>query len=248
MSSEDLPFQYDAGRRSNYAARGQEIEVENINAYICYPSQKTKNAVIVVHDIYGWQFPDTRFVADIITDNGYITITPDFFLGKAPWTTANHWQNFGPWLKEREPTKVDKTAEVIMKYLRKQCNAEKIGIVGFSWGGMAVHHLMLKNPDFIAGVSLCGIIRNSKDRYDLLNPTFFIFGGKDHTISPEQVTLLEENLKKYCKVDYKVKVYPGQVHGFAQYKPEDIIRPENAPYIEEARMDMINWLNKYITF
>lgn len=34
---------------------------------------------------------------------------------------------------------------------------------------------------------LLGIIRDSETRYNLLNPTFFIFGEKDHTISLEQV-------------------------------------------------------------
>lgn len=62
-----------------------------------------------------------------------------------------------------------------------------------------------------------------------------------------QVTLLEEKLKEYCRVSYKIKVYPEQVHGFAQCKPEDM-KPEDIPYMEEARMDMLDWLNKYIMF
>ncbi|XP_053105421.1 carboxymethylenebutenolidase homolog [Hemicordylus capensis] len=247
MTSKDLPFQYDIGNRSNYVGRGHEAQVEHFSAYICKPPYNTNKAVIVVHDIYGWQFPDTRYVADIIAANGFLTIVPDFFLGKEPWKPTNHWHNFADWLKNRDPMKVDKTANVVLTYLKKECNAKKIGIVGFSWGGMAVHHLMLTNPELNAGVSLYGIIRDSEDRYDLLNPTFFILGGKDHTISSDQVTLLEKKLEEYCKVNYKVKVYPGQVHGFAQCKPEDM-KPADVPYMEEARMDMIDWLNKYIMF
>lgn len=49
-------------------------------------------------------------------------------------------------------------ADVVLKYLKEQCGAKKIGIVGFSWGGMAVHHLMLKNPQLTAGVSLYGTV------------------------------------------------------------------------------------------
>ncbi|XP_062836912.1 carboxymethylenebutenolidase homolog isoform X2 [Anolis carolinensis] len=211
MTSKDLPFQYDIGRRSNYVGRGKEIHFDNINAYVCQPDYDTNNAVILVHDIYGWQFPDTRYITDIFASNGYMT-------------TA-----------------------VFMKCLKEKYKAMKIGVVGFSWGGMAVHHLMLKNPELKAGISDYGIIRDSEDRYNLLNPTFFIFGGNDHTISPEQVTLLERKLKDYCTVDYKIKVYPGQVHGFAQCKPEDM-KPKDVPFMEEARMDMIDWLNRYIMF
>nr|XP_028591665.1 carboxymethylenebutenolidase homolog [Podarcis muralis]XP_028591666.1 carboxymethylenebutenolidase homolog [Podarcis muralis]XP_028591668.1 carboxymethylenebutenolidase homolog [Podarcis muralis] len=247
MTSQDLPFQYDVGRRSTYTGRGQDVQVDNIKAYVCQPPSNTDKAVIVIHDIYGWQFPDTRYIADMVAAKGYITICPDFFLGKEPWKTTDRWQNFADWLKHRDPTKVDKTAAIFMKYLKEQYNAMKIGVIGFSWGGMAVHHLMLTNPDFQAGVSLYGIIRDSESRYNLLNPTFFMFGGKDHTISSDQVTLLEGKLAEYCRVPFKVKVYPGQEHGFAQLKPDDM-KPENQPYIEEARMDMIDWLNRYIMF
>ncbi|XP_032076349.1 carboxymethylenebutenolidase homolog [Thamnophis elegans] len=247
MTSGDLPFQYDIGKRRNYEGRGQEVQIQNIKAYVCQPPSDTNTAVILVHDIFGWQFPDTRYVADIIASKGYTTICPDFFLGKVPWTPNDHWQNFGDWLKDRDPMKVDKTVDAVLKYLKEQCNAIRIGIVGFSWGGMAVHHVMLTNPELKAGVSLYGIIRDSETRYDLLNPTFFIFGEKDHTISLQQISLLEEKLKEHCKVNYKIKVYPEQVHGFAQCKPEDM-KPKDVPYAEEARMDLIEWLNRYIMF
>lgn len=60
-----------------------------------------------------------------------------------------------------------------------------------------------------------------------------------------QITLLEEKLKQYCKVEYKIKVYPGQVHGFAQLKPEDM-KPADKPYIEEARKDMMDWIKMFV--
>lgn len=60
-----------------------------------------------------------------------------------------------------------------------------------------------------------------------------------------QVSGLEAKLKEKCTVDYQVKIFPGQNHGFAHRKREDI-SPEDEPRIQEARTDMINWLNKYI--
>jgi len=36
--------------------------------------------------------------------------------------------------------------------------------------------------------NIIGIIRDSEERYNLLNPTFFIFGERDHTISYDQVS------------------------------------------------------------
>ena len=43
-----------------------------------------------------------------------------------------------------------------MRFLKQQCHAQKIGVVGFCWGGVAVHHVMMKYPEFRAGVSVYG--------------------------------------------------------------------------------------------
>uniref|UniRef100_A0A8C3MJ58 Carboxymethylenebutenolidase homolog n=1 Tax=Geospiza parvula TaxID=87175 RepID=A0A8C3MJ58_GEOPR len=220
------PFLYNTGERSHYGCLGHEVQIDYLKAYVCRPSFSTDKAVIVVHDVFGWQFPDIRYIVDLIAGHGYIQAWHMIFLSLL----------FFICLRE---------ADVVLKYLKEQCGAKKIGIVGFSWGGMAVHHLMLKNPQLAAGVSLYGIVRDSEERYSLLSPTFFIFGEKDHTISLDQIFLLEDKLKQYCKVPYKIKVYPGQVHGFAQLKPEDM-KPDDKPYIEEARRDMIDWIKMFV--
>lgn len=72
MASKDLPFRYEVGKRSNYVALGDEIKVGDFNAYVCQAPYNTDKAVIMVHDIYGWQFPDTRYVTDIVAANGFM--------------------------------------------------------------------------------------------------------------------------------------------------------------------------------
>lgn len=50
----------------------QEVQVENINVYICKPPASTGKSVIVIHDIFEWQLPNTRYMADMLTANGYM--------------------------------------------------------------------------------------------------------------------------------------------------------------------------------
>uniref|UniRef100_A0A8D0FS23 Carboxymethylenebutenolidase homolog n=1 Tax=Strix occidentalis caurina TaxID=311401 RepID=A0A8D0FS23_STROC len=223
MANESRPCPCDIGDRFDYEGCGQEVEVEHIKAYVCKPAASTDKAVIVIHDIFGWQLPNTRYMADMLTDAQPVS---EQHLTSLSFTC----------LRE---------VDAILKYLREQCGAKKIGVIGFCWGGAAVQHLMLKNPHLKTGVSLYGVIKFFEDRYSLLHPTFFIFGEKDDIIPLAQVTLLEQKLKQNCKVDYEVKVYPGQTHGFVHRKREDI-NPQDKPYIEEGRKDMINWLNKYL--
>ncbi|NXF68010.1 CMBL Carboxymethylenebutenolidase, partial [Ciccaba nigrolineata] len=172
-------------------------------------------------------------------------ICPDFFAGREAWKPSNDWSKFDDWLKTRDARKINKEAVAVLKYLKERCGAKKLGVVGFCWGGIAVHHLMMTYAEFKAGVSLYGLIKDSDDISNLLNPTFFIFAEKDDFIPLHQVNLLEHKLKKNCKVNYEVKIYPGQTHGFVHRRREDI-NPQDKPYIEEGRKDMISWLNEYV--
>ncbi|XDA85007.1 hypothetical protein R6Z07F_014794 [Ovis aries] len=178
----------------------------------------------------------------MIAGNGYTTIVPDFFVGQEPWDPSGDWSTFPEWLKTRNARKIDKEFDAVLKYLKQQCQAKRIGVVGFCWGGIAVHHLMLKYPELRAGVSVYGIIKDAEDVYSLKNPTLFIFAENDAVIPLEQVSLLTQKLKEHCKVEYQIKTFSGQTHGFVHRKREDC-SPEDKPYIDEARRNLLEWLN-----
>lgn len=228
-----------------YGGLGQEIQIEHVKAYVVKPAVQSDKAVIVIQDIYGWQLPNTRYMADVLSANGYIAIVPDFFLGKEPWSPSKDWSKFQEWLEDKKPTNINKEVDAVLKYLREQCGARRLASVGFCWGGVAVHHLALEYPDIQAGVSVYGIIREREDRYQLKSPTLFIFGEKDEVIPLYQVNVLQKHLQDKCTADFQVKIFPGQTHGFVHRKREDI-NPADKQLIQEARTDMLNWFQKYM--
>uniref|UniRef100_I3KAA4 Carboxymethylenebutenolidase homolog n=1 Tax=Oreochromis niloticus TaxID=8128 RepID=I3KAA4_ORENI len=221
MANEAKPCPCDIGDRMEYGALGQEVQIEHFKAYVVKPSTASDKAIIVIQDIFGWQLPNTRYMADMLAANGYIAICPDFFVGKEPWSPTKDWSNFQEWLQDKKPTAINKEVDAVLKFLKDQCGVKHIGVVGFCWGGVATHYLALLYPEIKAGVSVYGM--------PLL----------------QQNTALEANLKEKCKVDYQVKIFPGQTHGFVHRKREDI-NPADKPYIQEARKDLLNWLNKYM--
>ncbi|XP_007953990.1 carboxymethylenebutenolidase homolog [Orycteropus afer afer] len=245
MANEAHPRPCDIGHKMEYGGQGHEVQVEHVRAYISKPPVDTGRAVIVIQDIFGWQLPNTRYMADMIAANGYTTIVPDFFVGQEPWHPSDDWSTFPEWLKTRNARKVDKEVDATLKYLRLHCGARKLGLVGFCWGGVAVHHLMATRPEFSAGVSVYGLVRDAEDVYGLQAPTLFIFAENDAVIPLGQVSSLTQKLKDHCKVDYQIKTFSGQTHGFVHRKREDFT-PADKPYIEEARRNLIEWLNKYL--
>lgn len=244
MANEARPCPCDLGDKIEYGGLGEEVQIEHIKAYVVKPITSQK-AIIVIQDIFGWQLPNTRYMADMLSANGYIAICPDFFVGKEAWSQCHDWSTFQQWLEDKKPTEINKEVDVVLKYLKEQCGAKDIGVVGFCWGGVATHYIALQYQEIKAGVSVYGIVREREDRFDLKSSTLFIFAEKDAVIPLDQVTTLETRLKEKCTADFQVKIFPNQTHGFVHRKREDI-NLDDKPYIEEARRDMINWLNKYM--
>uniref|UniRef100_A0A493TSA6 Carboxymethylenebutenolidase homolog n=1 Tax=Anas platyrhynchos platyrhynchos TaxID=8840 RepID=A0A493TSA6_ANAPP len=209
MANESRLFPCDIGDRFDYECCGKEVQVEHIKAYVCKPLASAVKAVIVIQDIFGWQLPNMRYMADMPS-------AQTFFAGKEAWKPSDPGLMVG-W-KLEIPEKINKDAYAVLKYLNDQCGVKKLGVIVFCWGGVAAHHMMLTYPKLRAG-----LIKNSDDVSYLLNPTFLIFAEKMISFP-----FIKYKLKQNCKVDYQVKIYPGQTHGF------------------EGRKDMINWLDKYI--
>ncbi|KAG5850178.1 carboxymethylenebutenolidase homolog [Anguilla rostrata] len=246
MANEAKPCACDIGDKMDYGGLGDEVDIEHMKAYIVNPASSSEKAIVVIHDIFGWQLANTRYMADLLASNGYIAICPDFFVGKEPWNPSGDWSKFQDWLKDKNATNINREVDAVLKYLKEKCGAKQVAAVGFCWGGTAVHHLALRYPQLKAGVSIYGIIRDTEDdKYQLHVPTLFIFGEKDDIIPLDQVTVLEKRLQEKCPVDFQVKVFPGQTHGFVHRKREDI-NPSDKPFIEEGRMDMLKWLKKYV--
>ena len=62
------PLQFGRHRQGGL---GHEVQVEHIKAYLTKSPVDAGKAVVVIQDIFGWQLPNTRYMADMIAGNGY---------------------------------------------------------------------------------------------------------------------------------------------------------------------------------
>ncbi|XP_075922241.1 carboxymethylenebutenolidase homolog isoform X4 [Petromyzon marinus] len=250
MANEAKPCPCELGDVMPYSGQGQEVRAGHVDSYLSAAQpgangEASVRGLIIIQDIYGWKLPNTRFIADWLAGQGYTCIVPDFFLGKEPWSPSHDWSTFQEWLKDKQATNIGTEIDAAMDYLKKECGVQRIGVLGFCWGGLAVHHLLLTNSELQAGVSCYGIIKIEESRYALKNPVLYIFGENDPLIPLDTVQLLEKRLVAECQVDVQVKVFPGQTHGFVHRKHEDI-SPADEQHIKEARANLLAWLNKYV--
>jgi dienelactone hydrolase len=110
-------------------------------AYIAYPpSPSTQHAIVLLTDVYGFTFPNTRLIADQFASNGYLTVIPDLFHGaEVPFPAPENF-NLQDYINTTMPrvSTVDPIISSVVQVLRSEMGAEKIGGVGYCFGGKYV--------------------------------------------------------------------------------------------------------------
>lgn len=114
--------------------KGKEIQVESFPSYLTLPEKnERKVGIIVITDIFGFQLPNTRRVADYLASHGYTVIVPDLFDGDI-WLETSDWSKFGEWrAKHPQVASYDRILHCA-EYLKQRHGVQKLGVIGFCWG------------------------------------------------------------------------------------------------------------------
>ncbi|XP_078600764.1 carboxymethylenebutenolidase homolog isoform X1 [Branchiostoma floridae x Branchiostoma japonicum] len=132
------------GDRLEYGSMGRELKVGGVDMYLATPKTPTKKGIVVYMDIFGWKLPNTRYIVDMIANNGYVVILPDAYEGAEPWTPDRDKSSFLEWVKTKDPNKIHPVADAAVGYLQQECGVEQLGCVGFCWGGRVVHTFLVE--------------------------------------------------------------------------------------------------------
>ncbi|XP_040364225.1 endo-1,3;1,4-beta-D-glucanase isoform X1 [Rosa chinensis] len=118
---------------------GSVIKVGGLKAYVTGPSH-SKLAIILASDIYGFEAPNLRKIADKVASTaGFHVVVPDFFYGE-PYNPNNTQRNFTGWLKDHGTDKGFEDTKRLIAALKNK-GVSKIGAAGFCWGGKVVAEL-----------------------------------------------------------------------------------------------------------
>jgi len=201
----------------------------SIGAYLTRPKGDGKlPAVVVIHENRGLN-DHIRDVARRLAKAGYAAVAPDLLSrqgGTGSFATPDAAMEGIRKLDEETLTK-DLTGAI--NHLKGQAfvRANKIGVVGFCWGGGNALLIATRNRDLAAAVVFYG--RNPTNLDDVKNisgPVLGIYGEKDERITAG-VPKLEEAMKQQGK-SFEYKVYPGAQHAFHNDTSPQRYHPEAA--------------------
>ena len=188
-------------------------DADSIRAYVAYPERKTKApAVIVIHEIFGltdWE----PTVADRLAKQGFVAILPDLLsskYGRSPADADSGRKLVG----ELEPERVTADLDATYGYVNALPAVEKdrIGTIGFCWGGGQSFRYATNTPNLRAVVVCYGPAPDSAALRRIQAPVLGIYGENDARITgslPGVVAQMQSAGKTFNH-----EVFPGTGHGF----------------------------------
>ena len=198
-----------------------------INAYLARPlGPGMYPGVVVIHHMPGWD-EWYREATRKYAHHGYVALSPNLYFRaghSTPEDVAAKVRAAGGLPDEQA---VGDMAGALHYLQSLPYVSDKIGVWGTCSGGRHAYLAACLVPGFSAVVDCWGgrVVMEEKDlsptfpvapldyTKDLNIPLLGIFGEDDHSPTPEQVAIHEEELKKHGK-QYEFHMYPNAGHGF----------------------------------
>ena len=189
---------------------------DSVRAWVVYPERRDKApVVIVIHEIFGltdW----ARGVTDQLAAEGFIAIAPDLLSGKGPnggGSESVDRQAATALNRTLVGAEVQRRLAAAARYGTSLPSAlNRVGSVGFCWGGSTSFNFAVANPDLRAAVVYYGTSPADSLLSGVRAPVLGLYGGDDArvgaTVPPAQAAM--QSLHKR----YEVATYDGAGHGF----------------------------------
>ncbi|KIN09008.1 hypothetical protein OIDMADRAFT_48844 [Oidiodendron maius Zn] len=238
-------------------ALGKTISIgDNLDAYVTYPKgDKTTKGILLLTDVLGYEFINTRLVADKIASNGYHVVVPDLFHGDALTLEKAQATDVMGWIKGPPghlPNRVDPVVLASIKYMRETLSIERLGGIGYCFGVgynrtvSAKYVIRFLGPDhslfdagYIAHPSMVDV-----EELTAIKKPLSIAAAEIDNIFPVSNRHASEEILAKLKIPYQLNLYGGVEHGFATRA--DIKQPHIRFAQEQAFAQALQWFKQYL--
>jgi len=198
---------------------------QNSKGYLAKPNVDGQYpAVIMIHEWWGLN-ENIRDMAEKLASHGYIVFAVDLYDGEVA-TTSDEARELRSSFDESYWIE---NMNLASSYVQEKYSPEKIGSIGWCFGGGQSLNLALNNDAIDATVIYYGSLTLDKDQLSSINwPILGIFAELDSGIPPETVNQFETALND-LQIENDIYIYPDVNHAFAN--------PSGERYAPEASMD-----------
>lgn len=227
-----------ANASSEYESQAQ-VQTQNVTyatvngtevtGYLATPEEAGPETpgIIVIHEWWGLN-DNIRMMSRRLAEQGYKALAVDLYMGES----AESPDRAGQLARKagEDPEAAISNLEQAYTYLNEQANAERIGTIGWCFGGGWSLQTALAMPQQVdATVIYYGrLVTDTEQLEKLQMPILGIFGAEDNGIPPEEVNKFEAALNE-VGVANSIHIYEGAGHAFAN--------PSGNRYQKEAAED-----------
>ncbi len=214
-----------------------------MSGYMARPKDGTSfPAIVVIHENRGLT-DHIKDVARRYARAGFVALAPDLLSRSGGTGKFPQQQDATAAIGQLKQDDVIKDLTSTVNYLKTldTVKGNKVGVVGFCWGGGNSLLLAVRDPDISAAVTYYGVNPQNLDEVKNMKAAFLgLYGGTDQRIT-SGVPALEAKLKEAGKV-YETKVYDGAGHAFNN----DTGPSYNPAAAKDAYEKSVAWFNKYL--
>jgi carboxymethylenebutenolidase len=185
---------------------------DTITAYLAYPERRDPApAVVVIHEIFGVS-DFIRQTTERLAGDGFVALAPDL-LSRSGGTPAagNDARRLIMALPQDQ---VMRDLDATIAYLKslKSVRENRIGVIGFCWGGGQSFRYATHNPELRAFVVCYGPTPAAQDIARIRARGLGIYAENDARINTSLPGL--DSVLRASGKQYRYTVYPGTGHGF----------------------------------
>ncbi|KAL8868350.1 MAG: hypothetical protein Q9174_005049 [Haloplaca sp. 1 TL-2023] len=233
---------------------------KDIDTYIA--GSDTEKAILIVADLLGWTFTNTRLLADCFAKEvGATVYIPDLYVDQLlgffdkeivppsrlispeDYATFDFRAWFARHSKEIRGPEIVEAARV----LKRDNGFKKVGAVGYCYGGWGVFELGAKDKNLVDAISTAHPSFLTKEEISAVSvPMQILAPEHDPAFTPELKEFANREIPKAVGEEkYEYIPFPGLEHGFAtRGDPNDEMQRAG---LEKGMREVVRWMGKWLS-
>lgn len=222
---------------------GHVQKLAGLDTYVT-GSPDSKLAILLASDVFGYEAPNLRYLADKAAAAGFFVVVPDFWHGDryVPKNAEKPQDGLDVWVNKHGTDKAAVEARSLIETLKSK-GVTSVGAAGCCVGAKIV--VELAKTDIIqAAVLLHPTFVTVEDINEVKVPITILGAEIDEISPPALIKQFEAVLAGKSGVEFFVKVFPKVAHGWTlRYDTGDEEAVKNA---EAAHQIVLEWFSKHV--